>query len=366
MTASEKVRVLVVDDSALMRKVLTDLLRTSPEIDVVGQARDGAEAVEMAGRLRPDVITLDVEMPGMSGLQAIPALFAAHEASIVMVSALTQAGAAVTLEALELGAFDFLPKPSQHQMAELKALREVLVGKVLAAAQSRVRRPRLSARPVRPPSAFEIPTGGVTPSTSLTDCVVLGISTGGPQSLGQAFAGLAPPIPPVLIVQHMPAGFTHVFAERLARHCELTVKEAEEGDKVVPDQILIAPGGRHMTLIGRAPRARVSLSDGPPVSGHRPSVDALFLSAAKAFGPSTVGIIMTGMGRDGVDGCKKILAEGGTTFGQDEATSIVYGMNKAAFHEGAVRRQFALEELAGILSKLARKGPPADRGPTGG
>ena len=196
---------------------------------------------------------------------------------------------------------------------------------------------------------------------------MIGISTGGPQALGQAFPGLAPPIPPILVVQHMPAGFTQVFAERLARHCGLTVKEAEEGDRVVPDQILIAPGGRHMTLIGQAPRARVALSDGPLVSGHKPSVDVLFLSAAKAFGPATVGIIMTGMGRDGVEGCKKILAAGGTTFGQDEATSVVYGMNKAAYLEGAVRRQFALEELPGILVRLAKKGPPpSDRGPTGG
>ena len=288
-----------------------------------------------------------------------------------MVSALTQEGAAVTLEALELGAFDFMPKPGQHKMAELKALGDVLIGKVLAAAQSRVRRPRAApTRSARPPSNFEIPNTSrplsndeipntpVSPSTSATDLVVIGISTGGPQALGQAFMGLVPPIPPILVVQHMPAGFTQVFADRLGRHCGLNVKEAEDGDKVVPNQILIAPGGRHMTLIGLAPRARVSISDGPLVSGHKPSVDALFLSAAKAFGAATVGIIMTGMGRDGVEGCKKILAEGGTTFGQDEATSVVYGMNKAAFLEGAVRRQFALEELPGILVKLAKKGPP--------
>jgi two-component system, chemotaxis family, protein-glutamate methylesterase/glutaminase len=369
LTRSEPVRVLVVDDSALMRKLLTDILRTSPEIDVVGSAKDGSEAVDLARRLKPDVITLDVEMPGMSGLETLPALFAVHEAPVVMVSSRTQEGAAVTLEALELGAFDFLPKPAHHQLAELKALGDVLIGKVLAAAQSRVRRPRVAApvRPARPPSHCEIPTVPPAHSTSATEIVVIGISTGGPQSLGQAFMGLVPPIPPILVVQHMPAGFTQVFAERLARHCELTVKEAEEGDRVVPDQILIAPGGRQMTLVGRAPRVRVAIADGPLVSGHKPSADALFLSAAKAFGPATVGIIMTGMGRDGVEGCKTILAVGGTTFGQDEATSVVYGMNKAAYLEGAVRRQFALEELPGILIRLAKKGPPpADRGSTGG
>jgi two-component system chemotaxis response regulator CheB len=369
LTRSESVRVLVVDDSALMRKLLTDILRTSPEIEVVGSAKDGQEAVELARKLKPDVITLDVEMPGMSGLETLPALFAVHEAPVVMVSALTQEGAAVTLEALELGAFDFLPKPAQHQMAELRALGDVLIGKVLAAAQSRVRRPRGATppRPARPPSNYELTTTPPAPSTSATEIVVIGISTGGPQALGQAFRGLVPPIPPILVVQHMPAGFTQVFAERLARHCELTVKEAEDGDRVVPDQVLIAPGGRHMTLIGRTPRTRVAITDGPLVSGHKPSADALFLSAARAFGAAAVGIIMTGMGRDGVEGCKKILAAGGSTFGQDEATSVVYGMNKAAYLEGAVRRQFALEELPGILVRLAKKGPPpADRGATDG
>ena len=359
MTTSQRVRVLVVDDSALMRKLLADILRASPEIEVVGSARDGAEAVELSRRLQPDVITLDVEMPGMSGLETLPALFEVHEAPVVMVSALTQEGASVTLEALELGAFDFMAKPTHHQMAELRALGDVLVGKVLAAAQSRVRRPRIApARPPRPPSGHEIPVVPPPSSTSATELVVLGISTGGPQSLGQVLSGLTPPIPPVLVVQHMPAGFTRVFADRLARHCHLAVKEAEDGDRVFQDQILIAPGGKQMTLIGRPPRTRVAISDGPLVSGHKPSVDALFLSAARAHGAATVGIIMTGMGRDGVDGCKKILAEGGTTFGQDEATSVVYGMNKAAFLEGAVRRQFALEELPAILARLARKGPP--------
>ena len=225
--------------------------------------------------------------------------------------------------------------------------------------------PRRLARPGRL-RTDEIPASTPASSTSATDLVVIGISTGGPQALGQAFMGLDPPVPPILVVQHMPAGFTQVFAERLGRHCGLTVKEAEDGDHVVPDRVLIAPGGRHMTVIGRAPRVRVAVTDGPLVSGHKPSVDALFLSAARALGPGTVGIIMTGMGRDGVEGCKKILLEGGTTFGQDEATSVVYGMNKAAFLEGAVRRQFALEELPGILVRLAKKGPPsADRGTIG-
>ncbi|WZP00215.1 chemotaxis response regulator protein-glutamate methylesterase [Isosphaeraceae bacterium EP7] len=361
MSRTEPVRVLVVDDSALMRKLLAGILGLSPEITVVGSARDGTEAIELAQKLRPDVITLDVEMPGMSGLETLPLLFAVHEAPVIMVSVLTQERAAVTLEALELGAFDFLPKPTHHQLAELKALGEVLVGKVLAAAQSHVRRPgpRQPKPAARPPSRQDIPTSQApaTTPTAAAEVVVIGISTGGPQALGQVFAGMSPPMPPILIVQHMPSGFTQVFAERLGRQCNLTVKEAEEGDRVLPDQILIAPGGRQMTLTGRSPRVHVSISDGPHVSGHKPSVDALFLSAAKVFGAATTGIIMTGMGRDGVEGCKSILAAGGLTLGQDEATSVVYGMNKAAFLEGGVRRQFALEELPEILARLARRKP---------
>ncbi len=351
MTTPKLVRVLVVDDSALVCKLLAEILRNCPDIEVVGSAMDGSEAIHLARTLKPDVITLDVEMPGMSGLEALPALLDVHESRVVMVSASTQEGAGVTLEALELGAVDFLPKPSHHQMSELRAMGDILVAKVLAAAQGRVRRPRLSNG--RPAQGF--PRTPPASSSPATDLVVIGISTGGPQALAQVFERLTPPIPPILVVQHMLAEFTGVFAERLARRCPLTVKEAEDGDRVVDDQILIAPGGKQMTVTGRAPRARVAISDGPLVSGHKPSVDALFLSAAKAFGPATVGIIMTGMGRDGVDGYHQILAAGGTTWGQDEATSVVYGMNKAAFLEGAVVRQFALEELPGILEKISRK-----------
>ncbi|HZW31795.1 MAG TPA: CheB methylesterase domain-containing protein, partial [Isosphaeraceae bacterium] len=186
-------------------------------------------------------------------------------------------------------------------------------------------------------------------------CIVIGISTGGPQALSQIFPVLLPPLPPILVVQHMPGQFTGVFAERLNRysHGAVTVKEAEEGELVLPDRVLIAPGGRHLRLTGHPPRVRVALSDEPPVRGHRPSVDVLFHSAATAYQSAAVGLIMTGMGRDGVDGCQAILAAGGFTLGQDEATSVVYGMNKAAFLEGAVKAQFALDELPRILQDIA-------------
>ncbi|MGC1723380.1 MAG: chemotaxis response regulator protein-glutamate methylesterase [Isosphaeraceae bacterium] len=375
-----RVRVLVVDDSALMRRLLCDLLRSSPEIEIAGTARDGREAVLQAVRLKPDVITLDVEMPEVSGLEALPLLLAAHEAPVIMVSALTQEGADVTLQALELGAVDFMPKPERNQLAEMRASSDLLVAKVLTAAQSRVRRirrttspstgsspttrsgkvattrgspPRPRPAPAEPPDKLAEPST-TSPSASPFSriCLVIGISTGGPQALSHILPLLTAPMPPILVVQHMIAQFTGIFANRLDHSCSLTIKEAAEGVLVLPDQVLIAPGGRHMMVAGNLPRARISLSDDAPVSGHKPSVDVLFQSAARVYQAGVVGIIMTGMGRDGVDGCKTILAAGGFTLGQDEATSVVYGMNKAAFVEGALKAQFALDDLPGILRNL--------------
>ena len=356
-----RVRVLIVDDSALMRRLLTDLLSSSPEIEVAGVARDGREAVAQAVKLKPDVITLDVEMPEVSGLEALPALLAVHEAPVVMVSALTQEGAEVTLQALELGAVDFLPKPQKNQLSEMRAISDLLVAKVLAAAQSRVRRPRRTGKIARPSSpdapapAASRPTRTPAAGHSPVACVVIGISTGGPQALSQVFPLLTPPLPPILVVQHMLAEFTAVFTQRLDRYTNpaLKVKPAEEGDVVLPDRVLIAPGGRHLMLTGSSTRARVTISDEPEVSGHRPSIDVLFRSAAQVYKSGVVGILMTGMGRDGVEGCKAIQAAGGFTLGQDEATSVVYGMNKAAFVEGAIKAQFALDELPGILRDIA-------------
>ena len=344
---------------------------------MVGTACDGREAVLQATRLRPDVITLDVEMPEVSGLDALPLLLAIGGLEVVMVSSLTQEGADITLQALELGAFDFLPKPEKNQLAELRASRDLLIGKVLAAAGShhRIHRQRRVGHgadpsqqtegPLRPkrkttaaPSMVGQTPRMASPSGSL--CILIGISTGGPQALSRIFPELHAPLPPIIVVQHMPAQFTGVFAERLNRYCTLTVKQAEEGDPVVPDQVLIAPGGTHVVLKGVPPHVRVGLCNDAPVSGHRPSVDVLFQSAAQVFQRSAIGFLMTGMGRDGVEGCKAILAAGGLTLGQDEETSAVYGMNKAAYLEGAVRAQFALDDLAAIINNIAA--PPGFAG----
>ncbi len=349
-------RVLVVDDSALMRRLLSDLLSDAPGIEVVGTAKDGRDAVLKAAQIKPDVVTLDVEMPEVSGLDALPAILAVHPTPVVMVSALTQEGAETTLRALELGAVDFLPKPTRNQLAELRASGDLLVAKIMSAAGSRVlgnRRAPASSRRAASASASAGPTSA--PAPSVDGLIVIGISTGGPQALTRVIPLLQPPMPPIVIVQHMPAQFTGVFAERLGRASSLKVKEAAEGDLLTPNRVLVAPGGRHLSLAGILPRVRVALSDpdAPAVSGHRPSVDVLFQSAAKVFQAAAVGVIMTGMGRDGVDGCKAIQAAGGLTLGQDEETSVVYGMNKAAFLESAVAAQFPLDDLPAILQNLS-------------
>jgi two-component system chemotaxis response regulator CheB len=356
---TERVRVLIVDDSALMRKILSDMLKGSPEIEVVATARGADEALDLASRLRPDVITLDVEMPGKSGLDILPALVASC-AAVIMLSSFTREGADVTLAALELGAIDFLAKPDHHQITQLRESREVLVSKILAAAEARAGSASSTRSPIPQlshPASRNLESSPDGPRNSQTPpCVVIGISTGGPQALRLVLPRLTPPIPPVLIVQHMPAQFTGVFADRLNRACSVVVKEAEDGEKVVAGQVLIAPGGRHLTVIGHPPHARLALSDGPSVSSHRPSIDVLFGSAARAFQAGTVGIIMTGMGRDGVEGCHAILAAGGVTFGQDEVTSAVYGMNKVAANEGAIGSQFPLESLPLLIKRFAFSG----------
>ena len=381
------VRVLVVDDSALMRRLLSDLLTSAPEIEVVGTARDGREAVQEATRLRPDVITLDVQMPEVSGLEALPLLLALGEVEVVMVSSLTQEGADVTLQALEMGAFDFMAKPEKNQLAEIRASRDLLVGKVLAAAASGRRRPAKPKRaappgsaswthspaPAKPQRRTPLVSTTSTPSAASftaagSPCLLIGISTGGPQALSQILPTLHAPLPPILVVQHMPAQFTGVFAARLDRYSSVTVKQAEEGDLVLPDRVLVAPGGVHMMLTGSPPHVRVALSHDPPVSGHRPSVDVLFRSAAKVYQRAAVGLVMTGMGRDGVDGCKAILAAGGLTLGQDEESSAVYGMNKAAYLEGAIKGQFALDDVPAIIQNIVafranmEGHAPSDRG----
>ena len=355
----EDIRVLVVDDSAVSRAIICDQIEAAGGMSVAGRARDGRAALEKVAALHPDVITLDLQMPGMDGLAVLDAMLTTNPVPVIMVSSLTRAGAAVTLDALERGAVDYVPKPEKGGARD-QAFGEELLSKIRGAAEVDVRRMmasrkrrgvavRLPERPVVKPAADACPE-------DLADkCVALGISTGGPPALHRLLAELRPPMPPIVIVQHMPPQFTGPLAARLNSISALSVREAEQSDVLEPNCVLIAPGGKHLEIARRGGRVRASPRDGEVVSGHKPSVDVMMAGAAEAFGPNCLGVIMTGMGRDGVGGCRAIRAAGGYVLGQDEASSDVYGMNKVAFVEGNVDQQFALGDAATIITREVRR-----------
>jgi two-component system chemotaxis response regulator CheB len=354
------IRVLVVDDSIVMRQMIKDALSAAPGIQVVGMASNGREALRLVDELSPDVVTLDIEMPGMNGLSTLDAILAKRPIAVIMVSSLTQAGATITLDALERGAIDYLTKPASKSEAPLVFGHE-LVRKIRFAAGSdvkrivRLRKQRAeSFRIAEPVVKSPVETGDNLPELA-SACIAIGISTGGPPALTSLFRELKPPLPPILVVQHMPAQFTKPFAWRLNSVSRLTVKEGESGEVIKPNHAYVAPGGFHMAIQGRAGSARIRIFDGEPVSGHKPSVDVMMSSAAQVFGRRVLGVIMTGMGRDGANGCRAIRSAGGYVLGQDEATSDVYGMNKVAFVEGNVDRQFALQDGARLIMRYVEE-----------
>jgi two-component system chemotaxis response regulator CheB len=320
------VRVLVVDDSASMRAVLRAVLSADPDIEVVGGAPEPHAAREMIKALDPDVITLDVEMPGMDGLSFLEKLMRLRPMPVVMCSTLTARGAEVSIEALRLGAVDCIAKPVGG-VRELARDGQVLRDTVKAAARTRPRAPDT----VRP----------VTGADLREDCVIaIGASTGGVEALFAVLSALPVNCPPVLIVQHMPAAFTAGFAARLDRLCKIRVVEAVDGTAIVPGTAYVAPGGRHMGLS----HGRIKLSDAAPVTGHRPSVDYLFHSIAP-LGDRATGVILTGMGADGATGLRAMRDAGARTLGQNEASCIVYGMPRAAREAGAVEHEHHLNAL---------------------
>ncbi len=353
------IRVLVVDDSAVSRAVICDQIEAAVGMSVAGRARDGRAALEKIAALHPDVVTLDLQMPGMDGLAVLDAMLANDAVPVIMVSSLTYAGAAVTLDALERGAVDYVPKPERGGIRD-QGFAEELISKIRGAVDVDVRRMmarrkkrRVAARvPDRPPAK---PAPEACPAELAEKCVALGISTGGPPALARLLAEIRPPMPPMVIVQHMPPQFTGPLAARLDSLSALSVREAKQEDALEPNCVLVAPGGKHLELARRGPRVRVSIRDGETVSGHKPSVDVMMVGAAKAFGPNCLGVIMTGMGRDGVNGCRAIRAAGGYVLGQDEASSDVYGMNKVAFVEGDVDQQFALGDAAATIARQVRQ-----------
>ena len=333
------IRVLVIDDSALMRQLLTELLQSDPDIEVVGTAPDPYVARERIKALNPDVVTLDIEMPRMDGLSFLEKLMALRPMPVVVVSTLTQKGTDAALRALELGAVDYVAKPQLDIRQGILALRDELIAKVKAAKLTRPRA-RRQGEIVRKPLIFD-------PMLSATGKIVaIGASTGGVEALQELLTALPANSPPILITQHMPAGFTTSFARRLDERCSMSIVEASDGRRVMPGHVYIANGSQHLELARSGAHFHCRLHDGPLVSGHRPSVDVLFASVAVASGSNAIGVILTGMGQDGAAGLLKMRLAGARTFGQSEASCLIYGMPKAAKLLGAVEFERSLAKLS--------------------
>ena len=339
------IRVLIVDDSALMRDMLSGVLAHDPEIEVVGTASDPFAAREAIKRLNPDVLTLDVEMPGMNGISFLEKLMALRPMPVVMVSTLTQAGAFTTLRALEVGAVEVVGKPGRA--SDLEKIAAELIDKIKVAAGANI-----GARRITPePSPVRVTAAPPSVGCSRTGTVIgIGASTGGVEAIRTVLTALPASMPPILIVQHMPGQFTGSFASRLDSLSALHVKEGEDGEVLRPGTVYVAPGGRQFELGHAGPNLTCRVGGEERVSGHAPSVDVLFRSMARICPVNSLGVILTGMGRDGAAGLLDLRLGGGHTFGQNEATSIVYGMPRAAFEIGAVERQLPLQSIAPYLA----------------
>ncbi|MFT6557603.1 protein-glutamate methylesterase/protein-glutamine glutaminase [Sneathiella sp.] len=336
--STKKITVLIVDDSALIRQMLTKMLESDPNIAVLGTAPDPITAREMIKRLNPDVLTLDIEMPKMDGLAFLEKIISLRPMPVVMISSLTQEGADVALQALELGAVDYVAKPTCDLQHGLEKKTAEIISKVKTASRARVF-PKTKSPVAKAPLSY-------SRYKSTEQIILMGASTGGVEALKEIITVLPPNSPAMMVTQHMPATFTTSFAQRLNQISKVTVCEASAGQRVLPGHVYIAPGGKHMELARSGANYICRLHDGPLVSGHKPSVDILFNSGAKTAGANAVGVILTGMGRDGASGLLNLRKSGAHTIGQDEASSIVYGMPKVAFECGAVEKQYPLSKIA--------------------
>jgi len=362
------IKLLIVDDSALVRKLLTEMLGKDREIEIVGTANDPFAARERIKQLNPDVITLDVEMPRMDGITFLENLMRLRPMPVVMVSSLTQAGADVTLRALELGAVDFVTKPKVDVAGSLADYAEELIAKVKMAAGARVSA-RASSAP-RTPVLSALHTekrhsaDAVLPASSgkrvlrTTDRIIaIGASTGGTEAIREVLEALPPDAPAVVISQHIPAAFSKPFADRMNRCSPMAVCEAADGQYILPGHVYIAPGDQHLLVERDGARYRCRLSSGPHVNRHRPSVDVMFRSVAQNVGPNAVGVILTGMGDDGARGLKEMLDAGAATVAQDEPTSVVWGMPGAAVKLGGAQHVVPLHRVAPEVLQLTADHP---------
>jgi len=355
MSLVQPCRVLIVDDSAVVRQILSEILASDAGIEVVGTAADPLLAREKIKRLAPDVITLDVEMPRMDGLAFLENLMRLHPLPVVMISSLTERGADTTLQALALGAVDFVSKPKLDVARGLAGYADEIIEKVKAAARSRVRPlvrgavpPKLTL-PAMAPSA--VPRGAQFRTTDRL--IALGASAGGTEALRVVLESLPADAPAVVMTQHLPATFSSAFAERLDRHSAMAVREASDGEAVLPGHAYLPPGGQHLRVIRDGARWRCRIDDGPAVNRHKPAVDVLFQSVAQSAGANAIGAILTGMGDDGARGLLQMRQAGAPTLVQDEASSVVWGMPGAAFRLGAADETVPLERIAGRLLALA-------------
>ena len=358
-TNTRLVRVLVADDSAFMRTAITRMIESDPGLRVIGSAQTGHEAIDKIVALNPDVVTLDVEMPGMNGLDALRHIMKQCPVPVIMVSSLTQEGAEVTLEALDIGAFDYVPKQSSFVSLDIVKIRDDLIAKVKAAAESNKKRPvaRVTAPALHAHSVLL-----ATPKVAST-VVALGTSTGGPKALQEILPLLPADLQvPVLVVQHMPVGFTGPFARRLDGICKVTVREAIQEEELQPGIVYIAPAGQHMTVYRRG-TSKVALRLGRTPEGmlHMPSVDVMMLSVAEVFRSQTLGVIMTGMGADGVKGMESIKREGGFNLGQDEPSCTVYGMPRSAAEANVLHRVVPLQQIPEQILQITRYKPRGER-----
>ena len=358
MPPNGKIRVLVVDDSALMRQFISDILRTDPRIDVAGTARDGKDALAQIKTLKPDIVTMDVEMPNMDGLKALEEIMKTNPLPVIMVSTMTQEGAETTLKALALGCVDFIGKPSGSISLNIKDIGREIIDKVIAASTARLR-PRSGifgnhAKPIAPAQDFRRMTPPAM-GTGRYDIVAIASSTGGPMALSELMPKLPKKFPvPIVITQHMPKEFTGSFAKRLNESSQIEVVEGFEGLTLKPGRAVIAPGGSHLVIKRRQGAAICSLSDAPPVLSVKPAANIMFLSLADEYGGNVLCVILTGMGRDGTDGAIALKRRGAYVIAESQKTCVVYGMPKAAADAGIVDEILPLNEIPDAMVRIVK------------